>query len=147
MNSYEAFSNSIKGLYKSCLDYIIYQIESYSKLGLFKTTVRLPLLYDKEQLEVIKDILSKKYGYEILLITETDAYLLKISWMNSGTIISPDELGFVQDGKELYAGYITNSGCNKQWIIEYDDTFTLDENLQMLYEYIDEHYSSSEFSK
>ncbi len=63
--------------------------------------------------------------------------------MNSGTFISPDgkyELGYIWNGKEFYAGYITNSGCNKQWVIEYDNNFTLDENLQMMYEYISENY-------
>lgn len=63
--------------------------------------------------------------------------------VTSGTFISPDEsceLGFVWDGKEFYAGYITNSGCNKQWVIEYDDNFTIDENLQLLYEYIKDNY-------
>ena len=46
--------------------------------------------------------------------------------------ISPDgkyKLGYIWDGKEFYAGYITNSGCNKQWVIEYDNNFILDENL------------------
>lgn len=59
--------------------------------------------------------------------------------MKSGTFTnSKDEvLGFVWDGKEIYAGYITNAGCNKQWVIEYDDTFTLDENLQLLYELVE----------
>lgn len=61
----------------------------------------------------------------------------------SGSFISPNgehELGFVWDGKEFYAGYISNSGCNKQWKIEYNEDFSFDENLQLLYEYIDDNY-------
>lgn len=29
---------------------------------------------------------------------------------------------------------------NKQWIIEYDDTFTLDKDLQMLYQSVEEEW-------
>jgi hypothetical protein len=61
----------------------------------------------------------------------------------SCTIISPDEtceLGvFYEDGK-LYAGYISNSGANKEWSIDYDEDFSFDENLQSLYEEILDNY-------
>lgn len=63
--------------------------------------------------------------------------------MNTFTITSPDnkyELGVVKDANSLYAGYITNTGVNKQWVIEYDDCFSLDENLQYLYELIESDY-------
>lgn len=30
--------------------------------------------------------------------------------------------------------------CNKQWIIEYDDTFTLDKDLQMLYQLVEKEW-------
>ena len=61
----------------------------------------------------------------------------------SGTLISPDntcELGYVLDKDNLYAGHITNTGCNRQWEIKYDDILTINENLQILFDYIYEHY-------
>lgn len=64
--------------------------------------------------------------------------------MNTFTITSPDskhELGVVKNANSLYAGYITNTGVNKQWVIEYDDFFSLDENLQYLYELIESDYN------
>ncbi len=61
--------------------------------------------------------------------------------LRSHSIMSPDdqtELGFFydQNTNELYAGYISNSGINKQWVVEYDADFSFDENLQNLYDKI-----------
>lgn len=61
--------------------------------------------------------------------------------LRSHSIMAPDEsceLGFVYDPNtnELYAGYISNTGCNKQWVIDYDVDFSMDENIQALYDKI-----------
>ena len=37
---------------------------------------------------------------------------------------------------ELYAGYATNTGIPKNFVIQYDSNFSLDENLQALVEII-----------
>lgn len=63
--------------------------------------------------------------------------------MVTANIISPDgkhELGVVYDKGQLYAGYISNSGVSKEWVIDYDKDFTFDENLQCLYEIIDKEW-------
>jgi hypothetical protein len=70
---------------------------------------------------------------------------MKICDTRSCTILSPDEsceLGvFYEDGK-LYAGYISNSGANKEWSIDYNEDCSFDDNLEMLY---DEILNKSEF--
>lgn len=58
-------------------------------------------------------------------------------------IMAPDlscELGVVYENGQLYAGFISNSGVNKQWIIDYDEDFTFEENLQCLGEKIYEEW-------
>jgi hypothetical protein len=65
----------------------------------------------------------------------------------TATILTPDgcyELGvFYEDGK-LYAGYISNSGANKEWSIDYNEDFSFYENLEALYDEINEKYWSEE---
>jgi hypothetical protein len=63
--------------------------------------------------------------------------------MQTATILSPDEscvLGVFYENGKFYAGYISNSGVNKEWNIDYDKDFTFDENLQSLYEIIENDY-------
>jgi hypothetical protein len=65
--------------------------------------------------------------------------------IQSTTILSPDEsyvLGVFYENGKLYAGYIFNSGVNKEWVIDYDKNFIFDENLQALYEVIQENYNN-----
>lgn len=63
--------------------------------------------------------------------------------MITATIISPKgghELGVFYENGKLYAGYVSNSGCSKEWEIDYDKDFTFDENLQYLYEIIEKDF-------
>jgi hypothetical protein len=64
------------------------------------------------------------------------------------SIVSPDEtcvLGVFYENKKLYAGYISNCGANKEWSIDYDEDLPFDENLQILYDLIQEKYDSEQF--
>lgn len=59
------------------------------------------------------------------------------------TILAPDEssvLGVEYKEGKLYAGFICNAGMSHDWEIEYDKDFTFEENLQSLYEVIQENY-------
>lgn len=51
------------------------------------------------------------------------------------------ELGVVYENNQLYAGFISNAGCNKEWIIDYDHDFTFDQNLEALVELITENWN------
>lgn len=42
------------------------------------------------------------------------------------------ELGIVYENNQLYAGFICNAGVSKDFIIDYDNNFTFDENLEAL---------------
>jgi hypothetical protein len=60
--------------------------------------------------------------------------------MRACTIVAPDEscyLGVFREDDKLYAGYISNSGANKEWSIDYDEDFSFVENLNALYEIIE----------
>jgi hypothetical protein len=61
----------------------------------------------------------------------------------SCTIISPDEsceLGVFYENGTLYAGFISNSGANKEWSIEYNQDLTFDDNVELLYDVISDSY-------
>ena len=63
--------------------------------------------------------------------------------------LSEEGLGVVSfdydpNTNELYAGYATNAGIPKQFVIEYDDDFDLDSNLQALVDKIFEESSITE---
>lgn len=61
--------------------------------------------------------------------------------MVSGTIVAPDEsceLGYFLEENTLYAGFISNAGVSKDWVMDYDKDFTLDQNLEALCDLITE---------
>lgn len=58
-------------------------------------------------------------------------------------ILAPDGesvLGIVKENNEMYAGFIYNSGIGKDFVIEYDDNFTFEENFDCLIETINEEW-------
>lgn len=149
ITSQEAYNIALNKIKEKILNYIFKKIKSSCNYGYFNLMLKCNYEHniDTTQAEIIRDILINEYGYSVdIEIHKYYGLVLNINWnnMKNGTFISPNGncvLGWeLNDNKELYAGYISNSGCNKQWIIEYDDNFTIDENLQMLYEYIYKHY-------
>jgi len=54
------------------------------------------------------------------------------------------ELGVVYENGQLYAGFISNTGIGKDWIIDYDKDYTFEENLQYLCDIITETWEDDE---
>lgn len=48
------------------------------------------------------------------------------------------ELGVVYENRQLYAGFISNAGVSKDWVMDYDEDFTFDQNLEALCDLITE---------
>jgi hypothetical protein len=65
------------------------------------------------------------------------------------TLLTPDgcyEIGVFFENGKLFAGYISNSGVNKEWSIDYDEDFSFMQNLEALYDEINNKYLSEDLT-
>lgn len=86
--------------------------------------------------QVVKQYINEEIGQNNLkikkLVNSMRSHTLDLSEDGYGVL----DVDYDPQTNELYAGYSTNAGTPKNFTIQYDDDFSLDENLQALVEEI-----------